>query len=133
LDPARAFFPRTTLTSDRLELVSGTLPAETETGAVADALVRGKMPIPAVMRQLGARYLIVLREADWRRYGVRLRGLEPLLEGPTLTLYRNTGPLSRPASPTPSAPVVVAGDVVTALALVVMAVAVIRRNNRHAP
>jgi hypothetical protein len=130
LDPARAFFPRTALTSDRLELVNGTLPAETETGAVADTLVRGQMPISAVMRQLGARYLIVLKEADWRRYGVRLGGLEPLLEGPTLTLYRNTGPLSGPASATPSAPIVLAGDVVTALALVVMAVAAIRRSHR---
>jgi hypothetical protein len=130
LNPARAFLTRTVLTSDRLELVSGRLPAETKTGAVADTLVRSDMPISAVMPRLGARYLIVLKEADWRSYGVRLRGLEPLLEGPTLTLYRNKGPLSRRASATPSASIVLAGDVVTALALVVMAAAAIRRRSR---
>jgi hypothetical protein len=135
LNPALAFFTKPVLTSERLELRSGTLPAETTKGTVADALVRSSMPLPAVMRQLDVRYLLVLKEADWRRYSDRLDGLEPVLNGPTLALHRLTGPIDHPRMATPPKAGVVAGDIITALFLLTMAVARIRERSgdRDAP
>jgi len=130
LNPARAFFTRSVLTSDRLELRSGTLPPETPTGAMADALVRSKIPLPTVMRELGARYLLIVKEADWRRYGDRLDGLQTVLDGRTLALRRVTGSLDELAPVTPPASFVLTGDIVAALSLVVMAVAMLRGDPR---
>ena len=123
LNPASAFFARRTVTSDRLELRSGTLPAESEHGRQADGLVRSDLPLSVVMRRTGARYLVLLKEADWRRYRGRVTGLERVLDGRTVALYRLRGTVDRVPSTAPSSSGVIAADVLALAGFMLMGAA----------
>jgi hypothetical protein len=94
LDPAQRFFSRPALTPGQLELESGPVPAEEPLLARADTLVASGAPFATIAPRLGARYVLVLKEADWRRSASRLRGLDPVFDSPDLTLFRSGAPLA---------------------------------------
>jgi hypothetical protein len=126
LDPAQSFFSRQAVTSGHLELRSGPVPPETALDQRADSLIGSGSTIANVSAELGARYVLLLKEGDWRGSSSRLAGLDEIYDAPELTLLRS--PLT-PASlhvPSPPAPAVVAGDFVAVGAVAAMGAAAVR-------
>jgi hypothetical protein len=126
LNPAGSFFSRQTLMSDRLELRSGTLPAESRIGRRADGLVRSDLAMSEVMRRTGARYLLLMKDADWRNYRRRVIGLESVLDGRTMALYRLGGTIDGISPHPPWTPGVITADMLAVAGFVVMGVVAIR-------
>jgi hypothetical protein len=121
LDPAQRFFTRPALTTERLELRSGTLPSEDPLARRADRVVACGRPLAPALPSLGARYVLVLKEADWRQYMPRLGGLQRVLDTPELALFRSPEVPRELSEPSPPAAPVLAVDVavlVTLLALI---------------
>jgi len=122
LDPAQRFFSRAALTTERLELRSRTLPSEDPLARRADRAVDARRPLRPALSGLGVRYVLLLKEADWRRFEALTTGLPRVLDTPDLSLFRS------PASARPveqrSAPagLVIAGDVAAAATLVACAI-----------
>jgi hypothetical protein len=126
LDPAQRFFSRPALTTERLELRSGSLASEDPLARRADRVIASGRPLAAAMPELGARYLVVLEEADWRTFAGRLGGLDRVLDAPELTVYRSPAtPRAVPEEQPPAAPIV-AGDIVVLLAVAALLAARLR-------
>jgi hypothetical protein len=120
LDPAQRFFSRAALTTERLELRSGTLPSEDPLPRRADRVVASGRPLEPSLPGLGVRYVLLLKEADWTRFRRRTAGLERVLDGAELSLFRSQRPALPVAHPSPPAPAVIAGDAIVALALLAL-------------
>lgn len=106
LDPAPRYLPRPTVVDDTLLVarpdgsllrVSGEDPRAAEVGAALDA---GE-PLAPLLPELGVGYVVVERGTPGPAVGTALDGLEPVLRGPTLELWRVPGPVVR--APGPSA------------------------------
>jgi len=131
LDPAQRFFSRPALTTERLELRSGSLPSEDPLPRRADGIVASGRPVAPSLPALGVRYVLLLKEADWRRFRSRTAGLPPVLDTPELTLFRSPRSALPVQQPAPAAGPVVAGDVLAALALVILIVLLVTARPRQ--
>jgi len=120
LDPAQRFFSRPALTTERLELRSGTLPSEDPLPRRADRIVASGRAIGPSLPGLGVRYVLLLKEADWRRFQGRTAGLHRVLDTAELSLFRSSRATLKVRQPAPPTGPVLAGDVVAALALVML-------------
>ncbi len=120
LDPAQRFFTRPALTTERLELRSGTLPSEDPLARRADRVVAGGRPLAPALPSLGARYVLVLKEADWRQFEARLGGLQRVLDSPELMLFRSPAAPRAVSVARPAAAPVVIADVAVLAALLAM-------------
>jgi hypothetical protein len=118
LDPARRWFTRRAVGNDDLELVGLTVPGEDPYGSRLGPLVRGTAPLAPALPGAGVRYVLVVKEDDWRAWSSRLDGLVPALDRPELALYRVPGRPAEVRFPTPPAAPVVAADLLV-LALLV--------------
>lgn len=121
LDPAQRFFSRSSLTPGGLELRSGPVPPEEPLLARADALVASGAPFAKIAPALGARYVLVLKEADWRQFRSRLDGLDPVFDSPELTLFRTEAPPAHVRLIRPRAWPVVTVDLLVLAALLALA------------
>jgi hypothetical protein len=128
LDPAQRFFGRPALTTERLDLRSGTLGSEDPLARRADRVVLSRRPLAPALPSLGVRYVLVLKEADWRQFGSRLFGLRRVLDAPELALYRSPIPPRAIAEATPPTVPILLSDAATLLALAVLLAARVRRS-----
>jgi hypothetical protein len=126
LDPAQRFFSRSALTPGRLELRSGPVPPEEPLLATADTLVDSGRAFADIAPELGARYVLVLKEADWTTLGPRLGGLEEVFDAPALTLFRSGKPPATVDLARPLAWPVVMADVLALGALLAMLISAAR-------
>ncbi|MDP9342118.1 MAG: hypothetical protein M3Q23_08465 [Actinomycetota bacterium] len=126
LDPAQRFFTRPALTTERLELRSGTLPSEDPLARRADRVVSSGRPLGPALPSLGARYLLVLKEADWRQFNSRVGGLQRVFDSPELTLFRSPAAPRATSQERPPAAPIVAADAVVLFALIALLAARLR-------
>ena len=113
IQPAPAFFTRAAVVSDRLEVGRAVVPPEDPWSALADPVARAGGPLAPSLPRLGVRYVLLIKEADWRDDLGRLSGLARVVDAPDLALYRSL-PARPPAFPHPPAVAVAAGDLVAA-------------------
>jgi hypothetical protein len=113
IDPALIGFTRQAVTSDALELGPYRLPPEDPWSRAMDATILDEdaQILPAAEAN-GFRYVLLLREADWRKYPPRLRTLPPVLDSRELTLWRLASPSPAPEFPVPPAWPIIIGDVI---------------------
>jgi len=111
--PALQYFSRPVLSSSSLEVGPYRLPDEDPWARRAAPVVEGRGPLPPQLRRLGVRYVVVFKEADWRRYPPRLIGLPALFDAPDLRLYRSPMPADVPSFPAPPLGAVLVGDLLT--------------------
>jgi hypothetical protein len=131
IDPALAYFTRTAVASDALEVGLARIPPEDPYSARADPIVRsGKPGLLTDAAGLGFRYVLLLHEADWQSFPARLATVpgrsEVALEEPELTLYRIDHPAPGPVLPSPAPAPILAGDVIALVSMVVNGGAMIR-------
>jgi hypothetical protein len=120
-EPASTYFDRPVVASSSLRVGRNELPHEDPWSLLADPLVEGATPITAGLPELGVRYVLLLKEADWQAFEPRVKWT-PVLDTSDLTLYRGPRPGPAPAFDTPPAWAVLAADA-AALSLVVVAAA----------
>jgi hypothetical protein len=113
--PALQYFSRPVLSSSSLEVGPYRLPDEDPWAGRAAPVVEGMGPLAPGLHRLGVRYVVVFKEADWRREPPRLTGLTPLFDAPDLRLYRSPLPAGVPSFPAPPLGVVLVGDLLTAV------------------
>jgi hypothetical protein len=113
IQPAPAYFTRPVLESTALEVGGIRLPPEDPWSRGADPPVRSGRPLESELPSLGIRYVVLLKEADWRRAQPSVAGLERVMRGADLDLYRSTVPTRVPRFGTPPIAPVVGGDAVT--------------------
>src|SRR5207237_143644 len=83
------------------------VPPEDPWSALADPVARAAGPLAPSLPRLGVRYVLLIKEADWRADLRRLSGLRRVVDAPDLALYRSL-PARPPAFPHPPALPVVA-------------------------
>jgi len=136
IQPASAFFTRAAVASDRLEVGRAVIPPEDPWSALADPVARAAGPLAPSLPRLGVRYVLLIKEADWRDDLGRLSGLARVVDAPDVALYRSGLPARLPAFPHPPAFPVVAGDLVAAGIFgwgLVLAIGRSRSVRRHRP
>jgi hypothetical protein len=117
---APAYFSRPVVADTALQVGRVVLPAEDPWSRLAAPTVTGRAPLGPSLAGLGVRYVVLHKEADWRRWAPRLGGLVPIVEASDLRLYRAAAPDQAPAFPQPPAAPVLAAHAVT-MALVLWA------------
>jgi hypothetical protein len=115
--PALQYFSRPVLSSSSLEVGPYRLPDEDPWARRATPVVEGRGPLSPQLRRLGVRYVVVFKEADWKRDPSRLIGLPALFDAPDLRLYRSPLPARVPSFPAPPLGAVLVGDLLTAVAV----------------
>jgi hypothetical protein len=119
-EPALQSFSRPVVTNSGLELGTGTLPDEDPWSLLARPAVLGPGPLGPALDGLGVRYVLLLREADWRAFSPKVAGLDAVLDSGDLALYRAPPPSRIPRFDRPPEALVLAGD---AVALLIVALA----------
>jgi len=117
---APIYFSRPVVADTALRVGRFTLPAEDPWSRLAAPAATGRTPLRPRLPDLGVRYVMLLKEADWRSWLPSLQGLAPVFETGDMALFRSDGPTRGPTFPEPPAVPVLAGDAVT-LALVLWA------------
>jgi hypothetical protein len=129
LEPGADYFSRRAVADGSLVVGPFVLPAEDPWSRLAAPSVQGSGPLSPELRRIGIRYVVLLKEADWRSFRSRIRG-RPILETDDLSLYRGPPPSRIPRFDDVPAAAVVVADVVTAAFLVVAAVGAVRERRR---
>jgi len=129
LQPGADYFSRRSVADGSLVVGPFVLPAEDPWARLAAPSVQGSGSLSPRLGRIGIRYVVLLKEADWRSFRSRIDG-RPILETTELSLYRGP-PRSRTPrlDEVPAAPVV-AADAVTAAFLVIAAVGAVRARRR---
>ena len=131
--PALQYFSRPVLSSSSLEVGHYRLPDEDPWARRAAPVIDGKGPLSPQLHRLGVRYVVVFKEADWRRDPQRLIGLPGLFDAPDLRLYRSPASDGVPSFPRPSLGVVLVADLLTAVVVGGGARAVYRSARARSP
>src|SRR2546422_1507264 len=77
---------------------------------MADPVVGGGRPLGSDLSRLGVRYVLLLKESDWKRFAPQVAGLKPVLETKELTLFGSAEQGRIPPFPQPPAGAVAVGD-----------------------
>ncbi|HEV8663143.1 MAG TPA: hypothetical protein VGT06_08400, partial [Candidatus Methylomirabilis sp.] len=117
---APAYFSRPVVADTALQVGRVVLPAEDPWSRRAAPAVTGRAPLRPSLAGLGVRYVVLHKEADWRRWAPGLEGLVTVIEASDLRLYRAAPPDHAPRFPQPPAAPVLAAHAAT-LALVLWA------------
>ncbi|HXJ66351.1 MAG TPA: hypothetical protein VNN79_21525, partial [Actinomycetota bacterium] len=129
IDPALIAFPRRAVTSDALEVGPYRVPPEDPWSRLMDGTVTNgdDQLLPEAAKE-GFRYVLLLRQADWRKYPPRLATLPPVLDTPELTLWRVPDPQPPPSfdSP-PAAPILIADAIALGMFLVALGATLMSR------
>jgi hypothetical protein len=110
---APIYFSRPVVADTALRVGRFTLPAEDPWSRLAAPATMGRAPLRPRLPELGVRYVVLLKEAEWRSWLPSLQGLSPVFETGDLALFRSDGPALVPTFPEPPAVPVLAGDAVT--------------------
>jgi hypothetical protein len=109
LDPAPVFFGRHAVTDGSLDVGPYRIPAEDPWSRLLAPVALGRGPLDGRLARLGIRYVLLLKEADWRSFRPRI-ALAPLLDSPELALFRVGRPVTVPPFDEPPLGPVLAGD-----------------------
>lgn len=122
LDPATKAFGRRVIADDRLRVGGIVVPGEDPLAARLTPAVEGSGPLVPAAAAAGVRWVLVERDVPAARVvELRLRGAEPVLDAPELSLWRVPDPAPLHERTPPAGPVV-AGDAAAVL-LVLLALA----------
>jgi hypothetical protein len=125
--PATRYFSRSVVADGALEVGPFRLPPEDPWSRLADPLVRGPGPLEPALPGLGVRYVVLFKEADWRRALPKVAGLTLVQDEGDLMLLRSTGSARQPAFEAPPVAAVAAGDGLALLVVAMAATAIVRR------
>jgi hypothetical protein len=112
LQPSGQYFSRRAVVDGRLVVGPYLLPAEDPWARLATPVLEGPRPLAGRLGSLGIRYVLLLKEADWRQFRARLEG-PPVLQGRDLALYRVSHRERIPTFKEVPAVPVIAADLVT--------------------
>ncbi len=117
LDPALRWFPRRTVGSADLPLQGVLVAGEDPYAALAAPVAQGGAPLAEALAPLGVRYVLVNELDGWEDQAARLEGLDLVLDGAALRLYRAPPPDAVDLPAAPAAPVLSATALSLAVAL----------------
>jgi hypothetical protein len=112
---ALLYFSRPVVADTALRVGRSTLPDEDPWSRLVAPVVTRKAPLRPSLPDVGVRYVMLLKEADWRSWLPSLQGLVPVFETGDMALFRADPPTRVPTFPEPPVVPVLAGDAVTAV------------------
>ena len=128
--PASQYFSSPVVAASALELGSATLRPEDPWARLAGRALVQPPPLAPRLPALGVHWVLVFKEADWRKALPEVEGMKAVIDTPDLTLYRGFPAGQPPRFPTAPLAAIVIGDVIAAAAIAAAAIAAWRSRRR---